>query len=113
MEEDKKLRFRILEEQYDIQADDIILARAMLEEFVQQRKLQDNIDVKITYSNLSEKINYHIRERQLGEHLEKISLICNELGLPFISGIVVSNEYGVPSSRIRKNGNRKRKSNTR
>ena len=44
----------------------------------------------VTYQHLGERVNPPIIQRQVSKYLEKISILCYELGLPFLSAKVVT-----------------------
>lgn len=50
----------------------------------------------VTYSELVGRISLPVHHRHLGKHLEKINMVCHELGLPLLSAKVRSKTSKTP-----------------
>ena len=65
---------------------DYMVAEELLKYVINNRK-----NPVITYGELALKISYDFNPQNLNTYLWKISEICKENGLPYLSGIVVNN----------------------
>lgn len=54
----------------------------------------------ITYGELALKISYDFNPQNLNTYLWKISEICKENGLPYLSGIVVNKRTKIPGEKF-------------
>lgn len=82
------------EEKYILDEIDVLVARALLKVFDEQKDFEK---VVTTYEHISDLINRKKEPVELRTHLGKISELCYDiLGLPFISAIVVSQKDAKP-----------------
>ena len=57
-----------------------------------------NHEGRVEYNELAARVTPPIHSRQVGKNIEKVSLLCHELGLPLISAMVVRKGQGTASS---------------